>query len=166
MPIKRNTEESSIDNSLELIKFATEVQSKIKEDVTSDFVLAKFANEKDEEAIKEMINNARMSKRMITELTQKTYWTWNKKTKTWEKKSLDKETEQKIQKIADVVFEIHMIRLEMKAILNRNKENNPILSGLMKTENNKNELNEEQEETIARKIESKLTKKDKKEEEK
>lgn len=154
--------EKSVDNTLELIKYATEVQSRIKEDINSDFVLAKIT-EKDIEAIKELTNNAYLAKRMINDMNYKKYYFWNKGLKRWEHRELDEKTKQRISTIADEIFDIHMLRPQMTCILNRNKEGNPILSGLMKTNAENPEINEPNEETIAKHLYDKMKGKEEKE---
>ena len=67
--IKFEKDKDTIDNTLELIKYATDVQSRIKDDVNSDFVLAKIDEEEDKLAIIEMTNNAYLSKRIIKSIT-------------------------------------------------------------------------------------------------
>lgn len=153
-------DENTIDNSLELIKYASEVQSRIKEDINSDFVLGTgvVISDKERESIKEMTNNAYLSKRTIQDLTEKKYWFWNKKRKEWVKEELDETTKKKILNIADQLFDTHMIRHQMTVILNRNKEPNPLLNGLMGTSKAERQ-NEIDEETILQRLESKAKKK-------
>lgn len=158
---KVEPDKSGVDNPLELTKFAAEVNSRIKEDISSDFVLAKLG-EKDKEATKELTNNAYLGKRIVKDIAEQRQYKWNKTKKIWEEKEIEKEEQKKILEIADEVFDIQMIRPTMVAILNRNKQDNPILSGLMNknTQETKTELDEE---TIAERIGSKLSKQKKEE---
>lgn len=152
--IELTTDNNTIDNNLELVKYATEVQTRIKEDINSDYVLA-VIEEKDKEAIKEMVNNAYLSKRMIKGITYKKVYKWIKEEKRWIETNIEEETAERIREIADEVFDIHMIRHHMKVTLERNKVPNPILTGLMGTQPNK-EITEEQEETIKERIIKKM----------
>lgn len=155
-------EKNSVDNSLELTKFAAEVQSRIRTDINSDFTLA-LLNEKDKEATKELTNNAYLSKRLVLSIIEEKQYVWNKAKKKWELKDIEKTTEDKIRSIANEIFDIHMIRPTMVSILNRNKKDNPILSGLMNNERKIQEQEGVDEETVAERVVNKL--KGKKEEE-
>lgn len=147
--------DDTVDNSLELTKYATQVQSRIREDINSDFVLA-VLNEKDKEAIKEFTNNAYLSKRLIKEITEEKQYKWNKTKRVWELRKLQEDEIKEIERIADETFDIHMIRPMMLVILERNKKENPILSGLMNKEKTETTTQEIDEETVAERIVQKL----------
>lgn len=159
------SKEDHVDNKLELVKYATEVQCRIREDINSDFVIAKFPTEKDKEALTEMTNNAYLSKRLITNLTKGKIHKWNKQRGKWEEKELTDDEKTEINNIANEIFDIHMIRHQMKAILERNKKDNPILQGIMGLPQEPEEETDEEMRTIKEIMKEKLKKKDKKEEE-
>lgn len=115
-------------DKLELIKYTSQVQARIKTDITSDVVLAKL-EQKDKESIIEMTANAYFAKKVITQIAQnakKHQWQnqqWTTKTLTPQ----DKEY-QEIIKIAEKVFDTYMIRITMTTLLNRNVEKNHLLN--------------------------------------
>lgn len=114
------TEEDNeeFDTKLDILKFTANVKSRIKEDITSDFILAKLT-EKDKEGITEMTCNAYFAKRIIL--------TALKHTKT--------QTEIKIIKhLANATFDAYMTRIYMVANLNRNVPKNHLLRILAEKE--------------------------------
>ena len=119
--------EPTIDNKLEILRFASQVQSRIKKDISEDFILAKL-EEKDKEGIVEMTSNAYFMKKILSILKAKgTKWDWDNKNKCWIKRSLNKEEMTFIQDVADATFDSYLTRIYMTVILNRNVPNNHLL---------------------------------------
>ena len=56
-------EEESVDNKLELLKYLSEVQCRLKDEIGSDYVLA-MLGDKDKEAVVEMVTNAYMTRKL------------------------------------------------------------------------------------------------------
>lgn len=112
---------------LQLLKSVSEVQSKIKDTITSDFTLAVF-NETQREGATEMVVDAYYAKTMMEILKEKTknQWTWNKKQQLWEKTPRPNH-EAIMNKITEHTFNIFMTRIYMMAILHRNTEQNTML---------------------------------------
>lgn len=127
----------AIDNKLELLKYTSQVQSRIKDEISTDFVLAKLS-EKDKEGITEMTSNAYFVKRMMSIIKKKAKrWEWDSKEKKWEKKEAETSDRNKIEEISKRTFDMFMTRIYMTAILNRNVERNyllNILAGLKEEE--------------------------------
>lgn len=117
------------DSRLDILKFVSQVKSRIKKDVGSDFILAKLT-EKQKEYIIENTTNAYFTKRMIEDTALKTN---NPKDKT------------KINKMAARVFDTFMTRSYMIANLNRNVSMNYLL-GLLAGKDEEVEQNETKEE--------------------
>lgn len=114
----------TIANKLDLIKHISEVQSRIKEEITSDFVYARFT-EKDKKMIIEMANNAYLTtKRLGINAKKHKEWQWNNQQKQWEQKEMNQHTQQKLIKGVDNLFDIFMTRPMMLAILSRNVKDN------------------------------------------
>lgn len=135
-----NTE---LDNKLELIKFTSQVQSRIKDEISSDFILAKLS-EKDKEGIIEMTADAYFCKKLIQTLNEKGSITeWNNKIKNWETRNLTTAEEEAIKTYADQVFDAFLTRIYMTVILNRNVPKNHLLKVL--TGVNQEDEEEEQE---------------------
>lgn len=132
--------EPTIDNKLEILRFASQVQSRIKKDISEDFILAKL-EEKDKEGIIEMTSNAYFMKKILSVLKAKgTKWDWDDKRKCWIKRNLNKEEQDFIQDIANATFDSYLTRIYMTVILNRNVPNNhllKILAGVSDEEDNK-----------------------------
>lgn len=119
--------EETVDNKLQLLKYSAEVQSRIREDISSDFILAKLGSQ-DKEGIIETTSNAYFFKRLvkIVELKGKK-WTWDETTKTWERSPLDEKQKAILDEIAKNTFDSYMTRVFMTVILNRNVEKNHIM---------------------------------------
>ena len=119
--------ETTIDNKLELLKFSAQVQSRIKTDISEDFILAKL-NEKDKESIIEMTSNAYFTKFIFEKLKRLgTKWNYDINTKTYTKRRLNKSEINHIDLISKNTFDIYMNRIFMTTILNRNIEGNHLL---------------------------------------
>ena len=98
-------EEASIDNKLELLRYVSNVQSRIKEDISSDFILAKLGD-KDKNGIIEMTSNAYFVKKIMQLLAKKhTKYEYDSKTKTWKKIFLSEKEKEAIEKIANATFD-------------------------------------------------------------
>lgn len=183
MPIKRKDEENEttkttettkderkgIDNKLELLKYAAEVQSRLKNQITSDFVLCKLG-EQDKIGVTEMTVNAYLAARQVNNIKRNAYkWEYNKEKQKWEKHEITeyKEEKETLDAYEEKVFDTFMTRVEMCAILNRNEDKNnmiEVLSGL-RQEEIKTEEENKQEDGMVKKLISKMKKKDTKEEE-
>lgn len=141
--MKEEKRETSVDNKLELLKYTSEVQSRIKTDISSDFTLAKL-DDKTKEAIVELVGDAYYVKKIINQIRIKAKkWHWNNKTKNWTKTPITPEEQDRINTIGEEAFDTFMTRLYMTAILNRNVDKNHLLKVL--TQENPQQEPEEKE---------------------
>lgn len=141
METKEN-KEPTIDNRLELLKYTSEVQSRIQKDITSDFILARLG-EKDKEAIVELTSDAYFTKRVINEIIKRSHeWNWNKKEKKWYKTPMKEEDAKKIIEIANKTFDAYMIKITMTALLNRNVNQNYLINILAQQQEQQEEETE------------------------
>ena len=123
MKISENPE-PTVDNKLELVKHLGEVQSPIKQTITSDFIYAKLGD-KDKEGITEMTANAQLGRNFYRYVEEKTVkWHWNKEKEQWEAKSMNKEHRETLKKYASTLADNYMIRPYMIANLARNQSDN------------------------------------------
>lgn len=135
-------EEKTVDNKLELLKYTSDVQSRIKTDITSDFILAKL-NEKDKEAIVELTADAYFSKRVIEQIAKRSHqWHWNNENNKWQKQPLDINKKNKITKMASRIFDSYMIKLQMTALVNRNVDKNYLIN-ILAQQQERNETEDE-----------------------
>jgi hypothetical protein len=119
--------EQTIDNKLEILRLTSQVQSRIKKDISEDFILAKL-DERDKEGIVEMTSNAYFVKKILGILSAKgVKYDWNVKTDSWTKRSLNTEEKSFIEHIANATFDSYLTRIYMTVILNRNVPNNHLL---------------------------------------
>jgi len=118
--------EQTVDNKIELLRFVSQVQSRIRRDISEDFVLAKL-DDKNKEAIIEMTSNAYLAKKLILTLGAKaTTIKW--KDNEWIMSDITKENKEYIKEIANAIFDSYMNRVYMTVILNRNVEQNPLIN--------------------------------------
>lgn len=163
--------DDQVDNQLELFKYATKVLSRgVKKDITPDFIMAKFNNPKDKEAIIEITNNAYFTKRTLNLLTKSKKWKYNHEQKRWERYNLTEKEKTQITDITDRMFDTFLTRMIMTALLNRNVKKNHILrliAGLdtEEDENKTNETEEKEETRLQRTINKIMGKKQAEEEE-
>lgn len=162
------------DTKLDLLKHLTEVQSKIKNEISVDFTLAQF-DDKTINSITEISVNAYLSYRMyngiLRNMITKGIETWNTKTNTWEKEEYDPIIIKQIEIQRDETFDSYMQRLYLTAVLYRNNKRNHLLNTIAQAisgviQNNNEQENEDEEGiTQLQKIKAKLKNKTKKEEE-
>jgi hypothetical protein len=120
--------EPSIDNKIEILKFISQVQSRIKKDISEDFVLAKLGD-KDKEGIIEMTSNAYFVKKILYMVQLKSKkWDWDDTHKQWIHRSLYPDEQKYIKELADSIFDSYLTRIYMTVILNRNVSDNHILN--------------------------------------
>lgn len=119
----------TVDNRLELLKHLGEVQSTIKESITSDFVYAKLGD-KDKEGVVEMTANAQLASNYYKYLETRTkIWEWNQKGY-WTQRRMNQEEKNMLKKNGQVLFDNFMVRPMMTAILNRNVKDNHLVKML------------------------------------
>lgn len=135
-PLK-TPETQEFDTRLDAIKFTSEVHSRIKRDINSDFVMA-ILNEKDKEAITEMTANAYFVKRIFDQLAQQVKETSKNKPQ----KQLQFEINQ-IQTTGKKIFDTYMVRIYMTVLLNRNVPKNHLMKILAGQYEEENETTEE-----------------------
>lgn len=143
------------DSKLEFLKHMTEVQSKIKDAVSSDFILAKLG-EQDKEGITEMTVNAYYGKTLMELLKKKCQkvWKWQKEGY-WKKEDEQPEKLEVLDKQAQILFNTFMTRVYMTTILNRNVKDNYLIK---LTTGTKEEEKEEEEQTETKETIRKLKK--------
>lgn len=144
------------DDKLDLYKYMADIHSRIKNDISSDFVLAKL-EDKDKEAIVEMTVNAYFSKKIIDYVAKAGYkWKWDINKRVWVKTDMDEKTKTSIETIGKALFDSFMNRLYMIAVLNRNKKNNYILDTLTGVRSDDEAVQEEVKESTWDKLKSKI----------
>lgn len=135
-------------DKLAFIKHLSEVQSRIKDQITSDFVYAKL-DEKDKEGVIEMTNNAYYGHRLIIEIAKKaTKWEWNQKQQQWEKRNYNKTETETLLLMSNNTFDAFMTRPTMTVNMNRNVKNNYLIrmsAGLPEEEKEEEEIGDEKE---------------------
>lgn len=147
---EEETDQEQVDNSLELLKYATKVLSRnVRKDITPDFVMAKFNLQKDKEAIIEITNNAYFTKRTLRMLLKSRTWRYNYAQERWERIQIGERAQKEIIEATDRMFDTFLTRMTMTAILNRNVKNNHILRLIahMDTEEDEMPAQEEEEQT-------------------
>ena len=122
-----------VDNKLELMKYVTVVQSTIRDNISSDFVLAKLGD-KDKEAIIEMTSNAYYGQKLLG-VVANSYkkWVWDESKSEWNFISINKNEKALLNQYRQNLFDSFMTRVFMTTILNRNIDENfliKILAGV------------------------------------
>lgn len=119
---EENQEFKAFDDKLEVLRFISSVHSRIKDEITSDFILAKLT-EQDKNYIIEMTTNAYFMKAIYDYMLVRLHQQKNK---------YDQETYQEttklINKISGSLFKNFMIKNYLIADLSRNNSENPMLS--------------------------------------
>lgn len=115
---EQEKEEDQVDNKLELLKYTTKVQSRIKRDINSDYTLSKL-NERDKIATVEMVSNAYFIKKILVNQAYKA------RNKTWYKRQwviTEWTKDQKIELIdqTNIIFDAYLNRIAMTNVMNRN----------------------------------------------
>ena len=126
----REIEENTFDDRLEVLKFSASVQSRIKDDVTADFTLARL-NEKDRKFIVEMTQNVYIAKRMYLIILLQMQRKWEKKeTYTQEEKHLYDKEYAAVTNAMKMNFDAFMSKIYMLAITNRNVDANYLINAI------------------------------------
>ena len=126
----KEMQQQQFNDRLDILKHVSDIKLSLKEDITSDFVLAKLG-EKDKEFIIEMTGNAYFAKKLLDIIYDKAEeWKYSEKTETWKKVKLNKEELAKIKKVANAVFDSYMNKIYMTVILNRNVDKNYLINVL------------------------------------
>lgn len=114
-------------------KYLTDIQSDIKKDITSDFILAKL-NETQKEAVIELVRDAYFIKKELERLTNAYYYKPLKNGRyvknedgTFRRFPITKEQRDYIMNIAKMTFNSYMIKIIMTKIEYRNVENNVMM---------------------------------------
>ena len=123
-------DQDTVDNSLELRKYLVQVQSRIKNEVTSDFTLATVLPE-EKEGIIEITTNAFEARKKFENIAKCKRWNWDKKEKAWILNELNKQQKEIINQHTNQTFDTYMNRVFMMITMNRNKANNPLASMLV-----------------------------------
>lgn len=119
------------ETKLKLLKYTTEVQSRIRKDISSDFVLAKLGKQ-DREGIIEMTSNAYFYKRLMEMVKNARKWEWNEEQQMWKRVDLSEAEKARIQESTNQTFDTFLNRIYMTVILSRNVEKNHLLKMLSK----------------------------------
>lgn len=160
--------EESFDNKLDLLKYTTEVHARIKNDITSDFVLAKVKGdgieEKKRDAMIELVADAFYTKILFETIKQKgRKLTWVEDEEVWAWRKLTEEEKKKITKEQKETFDLYLLRPQMMTIMSRNLEGNKMMEWLTGAAQEEKPEEEPQEEGIAKKVVKKITKNEEKE---
>lgn len=133
--------EKTVDDKIELIKSIGDVQSKINDVISGDFVLSKLTPQ-EKEYIIEMTNNAFLSRKLLKRIQEKaTRWNWYVEEQEWREESLTDEEYDEIEQLIQKCFDTYMNRIYMINILNRNVPKNYIVE---KISGIKDEVEEEE----------------------
>lgn len=111
-------------------KYLTDIQSDIRKDITSDFILAKL-NDTQKEAVIELVRDAYFVKKEMEKLKDGFIYQVDKKGKyirnkdgTFKRFPISKEEQKIIENLAKITFNSFMIKIIMTKIEYRNVENN------------------------------------------
>lgn len=115
----------SFDDKLEVLRFSASIHSAIKDEIGSDYVLAKLTD-KNKEFIIEMTTNAYFLKAIFDYMLMRLEQTKEKYTPTYYDKMISM-----VKKIRDTLFKSFMIKNHMIAALNRNVPSNDLLNLLV-----------------------------------
>lgn len=125
--------ESSFSDKWGTYKYLTDIQSDIKEDITSDFILAKL-NENQKESVIELVRDAYFVKKEIEKLALgyryrplKNGKYMKNKDGTFKRFDLTRIEQKYIEKVAKITFNSFMIKIIMTKIEYRNVENNVMM---------------------------------------
>lgn len=133
----------TVDSQIDVNWNLTQVESRsIKEDISSDFVLAHL-NDQDREGVIEITVDAYLAYRAYFKLKTWLKDTWNPIKKQWEKTPLSEEEQKYIQKMAEATFDSYMKKPYMTVTLNRNKKDN-FFAKILTQFQEQNELIEEE----------------------
>ena len=170
---KVSMDNEKFSDQLDVLKETISIKSSIREDITSDFVLASNLSEQDKTGIIEMTGDAYFSKKIIKLYAERGFnYEWDKNKKDWAKNEdgsykkvgLNNDEKQKIYNIAERLFTAYMIKIMMTVILNRNVDKNYLISLLTNRDNEKtSEEAEEREEEKKMGFIKRLLKREKKE---
>ena len=137
--------EQNFNDRLDVLKHLSEVKVRIRNDITSDFILA-CLNEKEKEFIIEMTGNAYYAKRLVTYIGLKSKKReWDDKKGVWIVRRLDKEERRVVEEIGNTIFDSYMMRIYMMVLMNRNIEKNylvKVLAGVTEKEDEEQKVAE------------------------
>lgn len=154
--IAQDERDEEIDNKLELMKYTTKVQSRIKSDINSDYVLCRLET-KDKEAVTEMVSTAYFIKRILANQADKAKkYEYNNKTKEWTERKLNQAEKYEIKEQATIIFNAYITRVQMTVLLNRNIANNHLIKMISGYHEEEEKEQEEKEQTTMQKIMNKL----------
>ena len=133
-----------MNDKLDLLRYTSEVQSRINRDITSDFILCKLGD-KDKEGVVEMVGNAYYLKKIISNIHEKAFtYVWNEKEDLWEKTRPTDKVLKRILQYGNQSFDAFMIRIYMITILNRNVSQNHLIRLLTGHQEEEGEENREE----------------------
>ena len=119
-----------VENKLELIKYTSQVQSRIRDEITSDFILAKLGD-KDKEAVIEMTSNAYFAKKIIWMICKRAkargVYVWDKKQDKYVREEFERKKLEVLKGYGKVIFDSYMNRVYMTVLLNRNVPQNYLI---------------------------------------
>lgn len=119
-PLKEDYTETRLD----FLKGLSAIGSRLNRRISSDWVMARL-EEKDREAIREMMANAYYGDNLLKEIPLKfKRWKFDVERQVWEDEYMSKEEKDAIVNQADKMFDTFTIRVETTVILNRNVKNN------------------------------------------
>lgn len=132
-------EQRAFSDQLDVLRHLSDIQLRLKKDITGDFVLAKLP-EQVREGIIEMTKNAYFAKKVLTILSRKhKRWIWNGKE--YKHVEMTKEDKKYINDVGDAIFDAYMTGIYMTVILHRNINENYLVSllGKYKTDEEREE---------------------------
>ena len=133
--MQEDERETGFSDKLDLLKFVGDIHTRIKKDITADFIFAKL-NDTDKEGVINMTVNAFSSKRLMYIYASKS-----------------EDDEAKILKeIGNSIFDNFMTKIYMTIILNRNVDGNYIIDVLSGYGNLAEEINVDAEKSKAKKL--------------
>lgn len=120
-------EELKVSTDLEFLQYLGQVKSRLKKEITEDFVFATL-NDRDQEGVIEMATTAYYTLRTYETIIQNaTTWKYNEEEQNWTQHRLPQEEIQILRKMQEGAFDAFMTRVLMTVIMNRNKPNNPLV---------------------------------------
>lgn len=133
---KKSFEKEDFSDKWGIYKYLTEPQSDIKENITSDFILAKLDNKQapTPEPVIELVRDAYFAEKYMNKLTESYRYKVGKDGKyirnqdgTFKKFPLDNDEIDYIRKYARMTFNAYMIKLIMTVLMYRNIDKNVLM---------------------------------------
>lgn len=124
------------EDDLDFKRRLTDVEHRIRDNIGSDFVLAKL-EEKTKEGVIDLHGMAEYVKQTINRITRRgKIYGWNKEKNEWIVRPLNQQENNYVEELSKLAFDTYMNPLQARAILNRNQTGNYIIDTLVNQQHN------------------------------